>query len=263
MDWLLNLPIVPLSLVILSVVWIGTAIIYAIVTRLAVGDRLRAFKAISPGMLPPLAVIFALLVGFLAAQVWSDADRANTVVNREASALRSAAIVGAQFPAEVEHRLRALLRQHIQTAVQEEWPAMARHGVTLTIVPAAMAQALKLALDFEPRTPGQGIAQRELVTAIQTVLDARRQRIALSASTVDAIKWSALLAQVALMLVAIAMVHCDNRAANRIILFIFATGAAASLILIAAYSRPFSGAIEVRPTLLQQVMPEAGGAWGL
>ena len=34
-------------------------------------------------MLSPLAIIFALLVGFLAAQVWSDADRANTAVNRE------------------------------------------------------------------------------------------------------------------------------------------------------------------------------------
>jgi hypothetical protein len=119
MDWLLNLPLVPMSVVILIATWIVTAIIYVVITRLAVGERLRAFKAISPGMLPPLAVIFALLIGFLAAQVWSDADRANTAVNREASALRSAALVGAQFPAEVEHRLRALLRQHIQTAVQE------------------------------------------------------------------------------------------------------------------------------------------------
>ncbi|HET6345140.1 MAG TPA: hypothetical protein VFH51_09410, partial [Myxococcota bacterium] len=85
----------------------------------------------------------------------------------------------------------------------------------------------------------------------------------LSASTVDGVKWGALLAQVILMLIAIAMVHCDNRPANRIILAIFATGAAASLVLIAAYSRPFSGAIAVRPTLLQQVMPETGGAWGL
>ncbi|HET7471148.1 MAG TPA: hypothetical protein VFJ81_15810 [Gemmatimonadales bacterium] len=263
MDWMLNLPVIPMSAVIMVAVWIVTAITYLVVTRLAVGDRLRAFKAISPGMLPPLAVIFALLVGFLAAQVWSDADRANTMVNREASALRAAVLLGDEFPAETEHRLRALIRQHIQTAVREEWPAMARRDATLTIVPTALAQALKLALDVEPHTPGQTIAQRELVTAIQTVLESRRQRIMLSASTVDGVKWGALLAQVILMLIAIAMVHCDNRPANRIILAIFATGAAASLVLIAAYSRPFSGAIAVRPTLLQQVMPETGGAWGL
>ena len=31
---------------------------------------------------------------------------------------------------------------------------------------------------------------------------------------------------------------------------------AAALLLIAAHSRPFSGAIAIRPALLQQVMPE-------
>jgi hypothetical protein len=55
------------------------------------------------------------------------------------------------------------------------------------------------------------------------------------------------------------MVHCDNPVTNRIILGIFATGSAAAILLIASHSRPFSGAIAVRPTLLLQVMPEGGG----
>jgi len=260
MDWLLNLPILTMTLVILAGVYLVTAAIYLTVTRLAVGERIRAFKAISPGMLPPLAVVFGLLVGFLAAQVWSDADRAAGSVNREASALRAAVLLADQFPGGTDMRLRQLIREHIQTAVRDEWPLMARRGATLTLIPGALAQALKVALDLDPRTPGQTIAQRELVTSIQTALDARRQRIVLSGSSVNPVKWGALLAQVVLMLIAIAMVHCDNPVANRIILTIFATGAAASIILIAAQSRPFSGAIAIRPTLLEQVMPEAGGS---
>lgn len=43
-----------------------------------------------------------------------------------------------------------------------------------------------------------------------------------------------------------------------VFLGIFATGVAAAMVLIAAHSRPFSAAIAVRPTLLLQVMPEAG-----
>jgi Protein of unknown function (DUF4239) len=257
LDWLLNLPIPAMTLVILAAVYLFTAGIYLVVTRLAVGERTRAFKAISPGMLPPLAIVFALLVGFLAAQVWSDADRAGTAVNREASALRAAVLLADQFPGEPEARMRELIRQHIQTAVRDEWPAMARRGVTLSIVPGNLAQALKLALGLDPHTPGQNIAQRELVASIQTALDARRQRIVLSGSSVNAVKWGALLVQAGLILLTIAMVHCDNPAANRIVLGIFATGAAAAIILIASHSRPFSGPIAVRPTLLLQVMPEA------
>jgi hypothetical protein len=45
----------------------------------------RAFKALSPGMLPPLGIIFGLLVGFVAVQVWNDFDRAKLAVAAEAA----------------------------------------------------------------------------------------------------------------------------------------------------------------------------------
>src|ERR1700746_2690882 len=104
-DWLLNLPVLWMGVNILGAIYTVTAGLYLLVTALAVGERGRAFKAISPGMLPPLAIIFALLVGFLAAQVWSDFDRANTAVNREASALRGAILLAGAFPGEADARL--------------------------------------------------------------------------------------------------------------------------------------------------------------
>lgn len=258
MDWLLSLPVPSLTLVVLAAVYGATAVIYLLVTRLAVGERIRVFKGVSPGMLPPLSVVFALLVGFLAAQVWSDADRASTAVNREAGALRAAVLLADQFPGEQATHLRDLVRQHIDIAANQEWPAMARRNATLAIVPQALARGLQYSLGLEPHGAGQTIAQRELVTAFQTALDARRQRIVLSGSSINAVKWASLLIQAGLMLFAIALVHCDNRATNRLIMGIFAAGVAAAIVLIAAHSRPFSGPIAVQPTLLLQVIPEAG-----
>ena len=55
-------------------------------------------------------------------------------------------------------------------------------------------------------------------------------------------------------LVAIAKVHSDNRLTCAIALTLFATGIALSLLLIAAYSRPFTGEISVGPKLLKQVI---------
>src|SRR5215813_14126857 len=132
-----------MAIVILGTTYVFAAGVYALVTALAKGDRGRAFKAISPGMLPPLAVVFALLVGFLAAQVWSDADRANAAVNREASALREVVILANGFSAESEERLREFVRRHIQEAVSKEWPAMARGEATLAIVPPALAESVR------------------------------------------------------------------------------------------------------------------------
>jgi hypothetical protein len=259
-DWLLNLPVLAMGAVILGLIYLATAGIYWAITRLAVGQRAIAFKAISPGMLPPLSVVFGLLVGFLAAQVWSDNDRASTAVNREASSLRAAVLVAAAFPGETETRLRELIHAYIQDAATREWPAMARRNATLTLAPPGMAEALRLALTLPTTTPGQLAAQRELVVSLETALDARRQRIILSGSSVNWVKWTVLLAQAGLMLVTIAMVHSDNRLANKLILGIFATSVAVAVVLVAAHSRPFTGQISVRPTYLLQVMPETGMA---
>ena len=56
------------------------------------------------------------------------------------------------------------------------------------------------------------------------------------------------------MLIAIAMVLCDNRLACGISLTLFATGIAVSVLLIAAYSRPFTGENSVGPDLLMQAI---------
>lgn len=259
-DWLLNLHVLAMGAIILGAIYLMTAIIYLVITRLAVGERARAFKAVSPGMLPPLSVVFALLVGFLAAQVWNDADRASAAVNREAGALRAAVLLAAAFPGEPEMRLRDEIRSHIQDVVSREWPEMARRDATLTLAPPRLAEALSLVISLPTPTPGQVAAQRELVTAFETALEARRQRIILSRSSVNWVKWTVLILQAGLMLVAIAMVHCDNPLANQIILGIFATSVGVAVILIATHSEPFTGEISVKPTYLLQIMPETGMA---
>ena len=66
------------------------------------GRRAEAFKAVSSGLLPPMGLLFGLLVGFLAAQVWSDSARAQVAVDREASACGRSISSSEAFPGEPE-----------------------------------------------------------------------------------------------------------------------------------------------------------------
>ena len=84
-DWLLNLPVLWMAVVVFAAIYLLAAAIYWVVTRLAVNDRARAFKAVSPGMLPPLGILFALLVGFIAVEVWNNFDKAKGAVASEAA----------------------------------------------------------------------------------------------------------------------------------------------------------------------------------
>ncbi|MGA6934117.1 MAG: hypothetical protein WB041_01825 [Pseudolabrys sp.] len=255
-DWLHNLPIVWMALLVFGFTYLLAAGICGFVTALAKGERARAFKAISPGMLPPLGIIFGLFVAFTAAQVWSDNERANVAVDREASALRAVVVLAATFPGEPESHFRALIRRHIDQAATQEWPMMARGTATLRFTPPLLAEALQLTLALTPNSEGQKTAQREIATALETAFDARRQRIIISQSHVNLVKWLCLFMQAAAALFAIAMIHCDNRIAAAITVGLFATGVAASVLLIAAHDRPFTGEISVGPGPLLQVMPD-------
>jgi hypothetical protein len=256
-DWLHNMPVIWMAVVVLGAAYLLAGLIYVTVNALAVGERARAFKAVSPGILSPMGIIFGLYLVFTGYQVWGDIDRASGTVNREANALGSIVIFAASFPGEPEERIRALVVRYIKNAAEQEWPMMARHNAKAAITPAPLGEALHLALSLKPQNPGQETAQREIVTALDNALDARRERITISLSQVNWVKWSCLLVQAICPLSAIAMMHNDNRSSSALAMGLFATGVAVSVLLIASHNRPFTGEISVGPDPLIQVMPEA------
>lgn len=257
-DWLLNLPVVWIALVVLAGMTLLTAAIYAMVMLLAQGEGAAALRAVSPGMLPPMGILFALFVGFLAVGVWGNVDRAEQAVTDEASAMRSVVILSDDLPPDLRVRMRGLIRSQIETAVNDEWPAMEERRANLTAIPTALADALHLAIGFHPRSDNQALARRELVASLERALRARRQRIIVSNSSINAVKWVGLLALAALTLGAIAMVHSGNRAATRIAMGVFAAAVAVVITMLASQDQPFAGQLGLNPDALTQILPRGG-----
>jgi len=251
-DWFFNLSVPWMALVIFLATYLIACSVDLVVTRLAVNERAKGFKAVSPGMLPPLGILFALLVGFIAVEVWGNFDKAKAAVTTEASALRAVVLLAGGFPDEQRMSIYALVDRHIDESVNKEWPEMAQQRMTLAALPTALIEALHDTLALKPADDSQRAAQAEMVKELHTALDARRQRIVISESTLGTVKWLGLLLQGLCTLVAIALVHSDNRLARALTLTLFATGIALSVLLIAAYSRPFT---TVGPALLKQVIP--------
>ena len=137
-----------------------------------------------------------------------------------------------------------------------EWPAMARQRAKLGMVTAEASAALDLALSVRPQNDVQALAQREMLSALRSANDARRERIVISQSSIDWVKWAVVYLLAVLILVTIAFVHVDNGGTAAIALTLFSLGVAACIVLIASHNRPFTGEISVRPELLLQVMPQ-------
>jgi hypothetical protein len=117
-------------------------------------------------------------------------------------------------------------------------------------------EAQDLALSLAAKTPGQVDAQREIVASLKDALDARRQRIIVSDSHVNAVKWLGLLGLALVMLIAIACVHSPNRRSVLLALCLYGAAVAVVATMMVAQDEPFTGHLGQSPELLEQVVPE-------
>ena len=130
---------------------------------------------------------------------------------------------------------------------------MASQHATLTALPRPLAEALRLALALTPGSEGQKVAQREMVVALETALDARRERIIVSESRVNWAKWTGVVLLAALILLTIALVHSERRATT-----VFANGIFASAVAVCLADDRVSGQAVCRP-LRRQARPTRAG----
>lgn len=256
LTWLTAQSIVVIALFVLAGCYLLSAAIITVVAVATSRGYGPAFKAVVQQTLSPLGVVFGLTTAFLAADVWPNFERAQTALAEEAMGLREAVIVAQALPPDMRVALRDHIQEHIDFAVREEWPAMAKRRQTLER-PAVLSEVVVKLLSTSPSTHGTRLAQQQALAAVKAALDARQQRILLSQTSVGGTKVCVLVLLASLVLGTIAMVHADNRRAQVITVAMFATAVACSLLVILVYDRPFSGGgISQSPAILLEVRPK-------
>jgi hypothetical protein len=243
-----------IALLVFALCYVLAAIVFfavATISRLAIARKLNAT---TPVMLTPLAVIAGLLIAFLASRVWSNVDRANTYVAHEASAIRQSVLLADTLPEDTRTAVRSALKQHLRFIEADDWPAMAQGRANLRRIPPGLSDAMKALLSFVPLEPGQQVAQERAVIAVEQALEARRHRIVLSQATIAPIQWLVIFLLDVLILLTIAFVHLNQRAAAVANLITFSTAVACCLVLLMVHDRPFAtGGITIQPDALRDV----------
>jgi len=111
--------------------YLVTIVILCLALMLSERPVAQRLKEIAPTTLTPLGVILGLLIGFLAARVWTNLDRAVGYVGDEAGALRETILLADSLPPDVRISVRQAVQKHLHLIETEEWPAMASGQPTL------------------------------------------------------------------------------------------------------------------------------------
>ena len=238
---------------------LGTLAVVIVIQWLMCRSRWAAWVRSLHGGAPPfiniIGVLFGLTLAFLANDTWSAHDRAMTAVYKEANALHSIATLAQQLPQPLRAQLHAALVQYAQASTSE-WPQLAQRTQSPDVVSRADALLQLLASPEVQQAAGSNV-QSLLLSKINEVCEQRDQRIALSQTHVNPLKWMGMGFLGFLTLLSVAVIHVERPRAAFVAIVLFALAAAPTAAIVLIQGNPFQPPTAVAPTPIEAAI--AGG----
>ena len=203
------------------------------------------FTGIVPPYINSVAVLFALLTGFLANDI-SDRNRQSVhAVQVEAVELRNVYTLSIASAPDMSH-IRAKWRTYVDSVVRQEWPAM-ENGLVSTETYTAYDDLLREVSNPEiGQSAGQAVNAALLGAAVRAGT-ARSERLALASGITNDLKWLVVLILGVFTQLTLALVHIENKRAFMTSLVVFSSAVVVTLGIIALQEYPFSGPLQVAP----------------
>lgn len=210
-----------------------------------------------------IMVIFGILIGFVASDVWDRWRQASEAVASESASLTmlNALAVASGQPAD---GIRRGIRVYVATVVEKEWPSMADDKTGAPEAEQALGALLKTvaAVQHDPQEPNAKFDNMLLDMALK-VQSARASRLALSSSNSETIKWACVLILALMGQISIAMLHLDRPRPHLAAMVILTSSIVLLMFLIAANEGPFQPPISLSSEPIARVLkliPKDGAA---
>lgn len=215
-------------------------------------ERSLRFTGVVAPFFSSVAILFSLLTGFLANDVWDRNRQASRAVLAERDGLAALQTVSMATSMDMRDIRIAALR-YGEALIEDEWPRMRDQEESERAGQALLDLLAKLA---DPRIGAEAgpAAQHALLDAALRLRSARYDRLAVSGDRTDRTKWAAVLILALITQVAIAAVHLDKPNAQALALSIFTAAAVTALGLVAIRERPFDGPLRLSPAALEEAL---------
>jgi hypothetical protein len=229
---------------VLIVLYFGTPLLLAVIAfRGPLARPVQSLTGVVAPFFNGVAILFALLTGFLAADVAERGRQAYRVVHTEAGELRNIHTLSVASASDMG-AIRAALKTYVTSVVTEEWPAMDDMRLSPNTGAAYDALLHEVSIPSIAKDSGQAV-HSALLTATLRVGTARNDRLALSSDHTNDLKWLVVIVLGLLTQVGIGLVHLEKPRAFLASLAVFASAAIVALGIIALQEYPFDGTFQV------------------
>lgn len=228
---------------------VGTILALAALQWIILHPKLADWRKSLHGVAPPfiniVGVLFGLTLAFLANDTWVAHDRAVKAVYKEADSLHAIMTLSKELADPLRSELQQAVTAYADANVAE-WPELANRRINPDV--SARADALfGLLASSQVRTAAGDNVQELMLRKMSDLSDERDQRIALSQTHVNPLKWFGMGFLGLLTLISVAIVHLDRPRAAFAAMLIFALAAAPTAAIVLIQGNPFQPPSNVTP----------------
>ena len=245
-----------LSALMLVVLPTATAMICTVAIRKRLSlDRLRSNNEVAGFKFATIGVLFAVLLGFAVIVVWEKFSDAETKVALEAGAAATIYRLAGGIPEESGQALRNGMSAYLQSAIENDWPAMER-GKGSEETNHALSTLYATVLRYQPPDARGTALLTEALQQLNTLTQARRARIVLAAGIVPGVVWMVLFTGALLTIAFTFFFGTQNLGAQTLMTGALSALICSGLLVIVTIDHPFAGGVKVKPEALENVLAD-------
>ncbi len=222
---------------------------YVMLSRLRTNNEVAGFKFATIG------VLYAVMLAFAVVVVWEKFNQADSVVASEAASAATVYRLAGGLDPEHGGAISRAVTVYLTVAVSKDWPAM-EQGTESAEVTEALNDIYVAVLKPHTSTAGNSVALAAVLQQLDSLSDARRERLVVANGVVPDIIWVVLFVGAAVTIGFTFFFGTDNLFAQSMMTGALAVLIFAGLLTIVAIDHPFAGSVKVGPEALSKVLED-------
>jgi hypothetical protein len=191
-----------------------------------------------------LGTTYAVILGFMLYNEWTNFRAASLTVDLEASALRNIYRLAEALPQPQRQQVEDLTHAYAEAAIKQDWPQM-QEGILPTGTHAFNERMWKVLLAVHANSNTETMAQEHSLSELSTLTNHRRTRLLESTIRLPRIFWAVLLVGGVLTTLSVSMFGSVSPKLHAFQVFSITLLVTLAMLAIADVSSPFRGWVRV------------------
>jgi Protein of unknown function (DUF4239) len=256
-NWLTSRP--GWVLVLFLFLFTGLAMTGPFLVRLRVRlAHLRGNNEVAGFKFAVIGVLYAVLLAFVVVISWERFHDAENALAREGGAAATVYRLAGGLDESSAAAVRVHLSAYLNSVLANDWPEMQR-GRSSSVTTQMLSDLYDQVIHFHPTDLHDSNLHAELLSELDEMTRARRERLVMAEGTVHEVVWFVLFLGAVLTISFTFFFGTENLIAQSLMTGILAAIILSAVLVVIALDRPYSGAVVVSREPIRSILGDMGG----